>query len=234
VSTLLLPEMVLLPDGGYYMGNDAGRSDERPAHLVTLKRFHAAVRPVTNAEYRVFLSATDREPPPFIDDPRFSLPGQPVAGVNWHDASAYCRWLTAETGVRFRLPTEAEREFAARGGRADHNWPWGNQPPDARPELSEIAQLEQPHAPRPECANGFGLFCMADNVHEWCADWYAAGYYAASPQDSPRGPARGQRRASRGGSWRHQVKFTRVSARSSLNPNFRYNDFGFRVYADAS
>ena len=74
---------------------------------------------------------------------------------------------------------------------------------------------------------------MADNVHEWCSDWYARDYYVDSPRMDPRGPADGTRRASRGGSWRHRIKFTRVSARSSLSPNYRYNDYGFRVYADA-
>jgi formylglycine-generating enzyme required for sulfatase activity len=73
---------------------------------------------------------------------------------------------------------------------------------------------------------------MADNVHEWCSDWYDPEYYAVAPADQPSGPPAGARRASRGGSWRHQVKLTRLSARSSLDPSFRYNDYGFRVYAD--
>jgi formylglycine-generating enzyme required for sulfatase activity len=74
---------------------------------------------------------------------------------------------------------------------------------------------------------------MAENVHEWCSDWYDANYYGQSPAVSPRGPDTGVRRASRGGAWRHSVKFTRLTARSSLPPDYRYNDYGFRVYADA-
>jgi formylglycine-generating enzyme required for sulfatase activity len=73
---------------------------------------------------------------------------------------------------------------------------------------------------------------MAENVHEWCSDWYSASYYAVSPAHSPPGPRTGDRRASRGGSWRHSVKFTRINARSSIPPAFRYNDYGFRVYSD--
>jgi formylglycine-generating enzyme required for sulfatase activity len=73
---------------------------------------------------------------------------------------------------------------------------------------------------------------MADNLDEWCSDWYAVDYYATSPEASPTGPETGMRRASRGGSWRHQLKFNRLSSRSSLNPTYRYNDYGFRLYAD--
>ena len=127
----------------------------------------------------------------------------------------------------------AEREYAALGGLEGVDWPWGNEPPEQVERLQDIVALERPHAPGPDCENGFGLRCMADNVHEWCSDWYDAAYYGVSPGEAPRGPVSGKRRASRGGSWRHQVKFNHVSARSSLDPGFRYNDYGFRVYADA-
>jgi len=77
--------------------------------------------------------------------------------------------------------------------------------------------------------NPYGLFNMGDNVHEWCADWYDAHYYARSPERNPQGPAEGSRRASRGGAWRHHVKVSRCAARSSIPPEFKYADYGFRV-----
>lgn len=232
-TRVAIPELVAIPAGAFLMGNEAGRPDERPAHRVSLPAFQAGVRPVSNAQYRAFLAATGHEAPPFINDGRFCDPDQPVVGVSWHDAVAYCRWLAAETGIPFRLPTEAEREYASLGGLEAADWPWGYAAPESVAGLEAIARLGQPHVPSAVCRNGFGLLCMADNVHEWCSDWYDAVYYERSVTESPRGPATGNRRASRGGSWRHQIKFTRLSARSSLNPAFRYNDYGFRVYADA-
>jgi len=77
--------------------------------------------------------------------------------------------------------------------------------------------------------NAYGLFNLGDNVHEWCSDWYDAGYYACSPERNPSGPSAGSRRASRGGSWRHHIKVTRTAARSSIPPEFKYADYGFRI-----
>lgn len=224
--------MVLLQGGSFLMGNDAGRQDERPAHLVRIGAFRASVSPVSNEEYSHFLRATARRPPRFWHDVIFNVSDLPVVGMTWFDAVAYCDWLGRETRASFRLPTEAEREFAALGGLESADWPWGNEPPENRPELAEIANLQRTHVPGDVCANAYGLMCMADNVHEWCSDWYDPAYYAASPKENPAGPATGKRRASRGGAWRHQIKFNRCSARSSLDPTFEYNDYGFRVYAD--
>jgi formylglycine-generating enzyme required for sulfatase activity len=232
VTKVLIPELFPIPGAAFVMGNDGGRTDERPARRVVLAPFRAAVRPVSNTEYAAFLAATGREPPPFLDDARFNPPEQPVVGISWFDAVDYCRWLSSQTGVAFRLPTEAEREYASYGGLDGADWPWGGESPLSRTELSQIAAREQPHVPTSVCANGYGLLCMADNVHEWCSDWYAADYYATAPEAAPPGPSSGVRRASRGGSWRHQLKFNRLSSRSSLNPTYRYNDYGFRVYAD--
>ncbi len=225
-------ELIELPGGAFTMGADHQRRDERPAHLVTLSPFRAAFRPVSNEQYAEFAEQTGASPPPFWAQANFRLPAAPVVGISWHDAVDYCEWLSTQTGTRYRLPSEAEREYAARGGLADADWPKSDELwPDA-PERAQIAALEHPHIPIEACRNAFGLYCMADNVHEWCSDWYDRNFYELSPSDAPSGPLSGTRRASRGGSWRHRIKFTRVSARSSLSPNYRYNDYGFRVYAD--
>ena len=227
------PVLVELAGGEFLMGSDGHRPDERPAHAVRLRPFRAAERPVTNREYRLFVEATTAAAPRFWDEPDFSAPEQPVVGVSWLDAIAYAEWLSREIEIALRLPSEAEREFAARGGREGASWPWGDADPAALEALAAVAAIRAPHEPRDACRNAYGLYCLAENVHEWCADWYDRGYYARARADDPKGPPNGERRASRGGSWRHRVAFTRVSARSSLDPSFRYNDYGFRLFADA-
>ncbi len=227
-QALVVPQLVSIPGGEFVMGKDGSRTDERPAHRVRVGPFRAAVSPVTNTQYAVYLAATGATPPPFFTEERFSDPEQPVVGINWFEAVAYCRWLEERTGTAFRLPTEAEREFAALGGRPGGDWPWEG---TRHPIADEIDAMDRPHAPREECANGYGLRCMAENVHEWCSDWYAGDYYSVSPMDAPTGAEETKRRASRGGSWRHREKVTRINARSSLVPSFQYSDFGFRVYA---
>jgi formylglycine-generating enzyme len=232
-ATTAFPALLLLPAGSFVMGNNEGRPDERPAHRVSLPAFRAARRPVSNAEYRAFVEATGYAAPPFWTQPRFDGRELPVVGVSWFDAVAFCRWLSTELGEAIRLPSEAEREYASLGGLAGVDWPWGNEPPECRQELAHLLTLDRPHAPAERCVNGYGLLCMADNVHEWCSDWYDPAYYASSPEHEPQGSIAGKRRASRGGSWRHMIKFNRLSSRSSLDPSFRYNDYGFRVYANA-
>lgn len=218
-------ETVLVPAGVFRMGDADGRPDERPEHGVYVSAFRIAVLPVTNREYAAFVEATGHEPARFHDDPAFSLPEQPVVGVNWFDAGDYCAWLSEATGRRFRLPTEAEREKAARGCVGGLRYPWGDDPGTNGGRFEQVA----PNAAGISEPNGFGLYDMGYNVHEWCSDWYDAAYYAASPARDPGGPPSGTRRASRGGAWRHQIKISRCAARSSLNPRFRYNDYGFRV-----
>jgi formylglycine-generating enzyme required for sulfatase activity len=226
VTTHTLPHVTTahIPEGSFTMGDDAGRPDEQPAHRVFVSAFRLALLPVTNREYASFLDATAHDPPRFWEDEQFNASDQPVVGVSWHDAVAYCEWLSSIAGARYRLPTEAEREKAARGGVEGAAYPWGADAPTDRG-----GRFPQ-EAPRPvglSAPNGFGLFDMGENVHEWCSDWYAP-YDPADVRD-PQGPSTGTRRASRGGAWRHQIKVSRCSARSSLDPGFRYNDYGFRV-----
>jgi iron(II)-dependent oxidoreductase len=219
----------LIPAGAFTMGDDAGRSDERPAHRVWLSAFRLALLPVTNRDYAAFLTASGHEEPGCWRDGRFNAPDQPVVGVSWFDAVSYCDWLSAVRGRRYRLPTEAEREKAARGGVDGAVFPWGDDPGDAAGRFEQDA----PRVVGLAGPTGYGLFDMGYNVHEWCSDWYDPRYYHDSPDRDPPGPPSGSRRASRGGAWRHQIKVCRCAARSSLVPTFRYNDYGFRLATDA-
>lgn len=217
---------VQLAAGWFVMGSDDGPEDERPAHRVRVDAFALAAYPVTCEEYDAFLRATGHEPP--RDWTQFATaPDLPVVGVSWHDCQAYCAWRAAN-GTPVRLPTEAEWEYAARGGVAGRRYPTGDEIPAWIPAEGR-GPLPGPWPVTLGEPNPFGLYGIAANVHEWCADWYAAGYYAASPERNPPGPDRGERRASRGGSWRHAVTISRCAARSRINPSFRYTDYGFRV-----
>jgi formylglycine-generating enzyme len=210
------------------MGSEGGQDNERPVHRVQLDAFRLATLQVTNQDYAHFLLATAATPPPFWNDARLSDPQQPVVGVSWFDAVHYCEWLSTMTGEMYRLPTEAEWEYAARGGVEHAAFPWGDAPPGSRLGYAERWQTG-PEPVGQSVPNFFGLFEMCENVHEWCSDWFDAGYYAVSPECNPPGPESGQRRASRGGSWRHHVKIARCAARSSIPPSFQYADYGFRV-----
>ena len=214
--------LVRIEAASFLMGSDIGRENERPVHRVDLDAFALGRYQVTNAEYDVFVRSSGRLPQSQFDDPR-----QPVVSVSWFEAVSYCEWLSNETGRRFRLPTEAEWECAARGGVAGRLYPWGDDRPD-----QDTRWIRGPEAVPGGVPNGYGLYGMCENVHEWCSDWYSSDYYAGSPQRNPRGPETGVRRASRGGSWRHHVKVTSCAARSSLPPDLRYTDYGFRVACD--
>lgn len=213
---------VELPGGTFLMGSSE-RPDELPVREVTVEAFAVALVPVTNADYAHFLTATGHEPPGFWDDERFTTPSCPVVGVSWFDAVAYCEWLSEVLGRACRLPTEAEREYAARGGVEGVLYPWGDEPWSDGVHAFGAAGGDRPHPVGSSPPNGYGIYHLADNVHEWCQEWYG-------PYDAP--PTEGVRRASRGGSWRHRIKVSRIAARSSLAPERRYNDYGMRVYAD--
>jgi formylglycine-generating enzyme required for sulfatase activity len=227
------------------MGSATGQDCERPIHRVWIDSYLLAATQVTNAEYGRFLLSTKSTPPPFWHDANFNRPEQPVTGVSWFEADRYCQWLAAQIARPCRLPTEAEWEQAARAGIEQNDFPWGNDPPQSLPEYATRWQT----GPEPVARfipNAFGLYNMCDNVHEWCSDWYDPSYYATSPERNPRGPepdpasepnsapgassaAKPQRKSSRGGSWRHHVKVSRCSGRSSIPPDFQYADYGFRV-----
>jgi formylglycine-generating enzyme required for sulfatase activity len=234
------PEMIVIPSGAYLMGSDTGPENEAPAHRVSVDEFAIARFATTNRLYQFFIEATGykqpahrnlrfnhHDQPPGRKDLRFDHPDQPVTCVSWFEATAYCEWLSRESGKHYRLPTEAEWERAARGGLEGMQYTWGDEAPQQQPNYLEL-WLNGPERIGRRPPNGFGLYDISENVHEWCSDWYDAGYYRGSPGHNPKGPGAGTRRSSRGGSWRHQIKIARVSARSSIPPEFKYNDYGFR------
>jgi formylglycine-generating enzyme required for sulfatase activity len=221
-------EFLEIPAGWFGMGWDDGLPDARPRHPVWIDAFELGRTPVTNAEFSEFLHETRAEPPPFWTDPRFSDPEQPVVGVTWTEAVAFCGWLSRTMRRPHRLPSEAEWERAARGGLDAARYPWGDEPP-ARWFGDRRGPLPAPPRVGREPVNGFGLTDLAGVVHEWCLDWYAADAYRPEPVRAPGGPVDGARRVSRGGAWRHQEPWSPVAHRSSLPPLLRYSDYGFRV-----
>jgi formylglycine-generating enzyme required for sulfatase activity len=225
----MMPEMILIPAGSFLMGCDQGQENESPVRRVSLDNFAIGKFPVTNREYKRCVDDNAALAPPFWSEAMFSDPEQPVVGVTWDDAMAYCRWLSERAGRVFRLPTEAEWERAARGDLEGALYPWGDEPPWERPYAGFDSETGGPQRVGVNEPNGFGLYDMSEGVHEWCSDYFGYDYYRRAPQHNPQGPASGQRRASRGGSWRHRIKFSRCAARSSLPPGFKYADYGFRV-----
>lgn len=250
-------EMVLIPAGEFEMGTDPAQIPElaqwakkyysveasrlergTPRHKVYLNAFYIDVYEVTNAHYKKFMDATGHSAPSYWNDSRFNAPNQPVVGVSWHDAVAYAEWAGK------RLPTEAEWEKAARGGLVDSKFPWGDTDPDGTQcnfadnntsrtwsdkNADDGHEYAAPVGSYPP--NGYGLYDMAGNVWEWCADWYDwydGNYYVSSPYRNPKGPDSGSYRVLRGGSYDLYPYDLRVAYRDCYNPTGRHYTLGFR------
>ncbi len=218
-------EMVYVPAGEFLMGSPDGEgdADERPQHTVYLDAYYIDKYEVTNAQYRLCFEAgvCDR-PPRSWDVSMFKPLKQPVVGVSWYDAAAYCRWAGA------RLPTDAEWEKAARGtdGR---RYPWGNQDPHC--ELANGWGCEgwpDTVGSYPAGASPYGALDMAGNVGEWIADWYDPDYYATSPDRNPLGPETGKWRVVRPGRYQVQWRHLRSANRYSMHPAAADVGIGFR------
>jgi sulfatase modifying factor 1 len=225
------PACAAIPAGYFTMGCEQGRDEEKPVHRVWVDAFEMAVHQVRNRDYAAFLAATGSVAPPQWNDAHFDHPDQPVVSVSWFEAAAYCEWLSRECGSHYRLPAEAEWERAARGGTEGSLYVWGDEAPGVREEYLRRwgGVVDGPRPVGEEPPNPFGVFDIGENVHEWCADWFDRNYYSVAAERNPSGPANGERRASRGGSWRHQIKVSRCAARSSIPPSFQYADYGFRL-----
>jgi formylglycine-generating enzyme required for sulfatase activity len=224
----------LIPGGTYLLGSpsdEPGRyADEAEPHRVSLGAFYISVTEITNAQYGRFLKTTGHPAPLYWEDKNLNGPDQPVVGVTWFDAVAFCRWLTRVTGVTHKLPTADQWEAAARGGLVSQPYPWGAQAPDAggvfRANLRNDRTakdgflLSAPVGSFP--ANGYGLFDMAGNVAEWCQD-----RYVPLTTGGPFKP--GVLRLLKGGSWLSGPRDLRPAARQSAPPQYADGYIGFRV-----
>ena len=221
-------ELVLIPGGEFLMGSDS-EGDHCPAHSVHVDSFYMDRYQVTNAQYLAFCQATGHRLPEFWAMSGFrcgsDYPNHPVIGVNWYDATLYAEWCGK------RLPTEAEWEYAARGGLVGMDFPNGDslQPSDGNYNRSAKGG---PVAVGSYPANGFGLHDMQGNVLEWVSDFYDAAYYSSSPSANPQGPEYGKFRVIRGGGWHSGASCNRVYYRNALPPNWVDFNVGFRCAKD--
>lgn len=212
---------VLIPAGSFMMGCSAGDAEcypeEKPAHRVTIsKAFEIGRYQVTQAEFE---AAMQKNPS------AFQGASLPVESVSWEDAQSFCEGLNQKKdGYRYRLPTEAEWEYAARGGNMSSRYGTLDQVSWYRDNSGGTT-----HPVGEKLPNAFGLYDTLGNVWEWVQDWYSADYYSHSPGSDPSGPASGEYRVLRGGSWRGVARGpARVSSRYILRPNVRSNVLGFR------
>ena len=233
--------LLWIPGGEFWMGADDTSPRERPVHRVRVSPFWLGETPVTNAQYEVFVREAGYQQPESWRDSRYSGRAQPMVGVSWDDAMAFCAWLSERSGVNVRLPTEAEWEFAARGtdGRL---YPWGNEEPDET--RANYAPAFQPNVGQPTPVGSypagrgpFGTLDQAGNVFEWCYDIYNGGVYGSRTGTvvDPAGPEGAQTRAIaraiRGGSWSVVADFLHAAYRHRIEPEYRGGNLGFRVCA---
>lgn len=225
----LMPEMVFVEGGSFNMGSDAGLLHEKPIHKITLNSFYIGKYEITVGQYRAYCKDTGRTLPGLPDWAKNN--NFPISRVNHYDAIAYCKWLSDKTGNYYRLPTEAEWEFAAKGGLNTNNYIYSGS------NISkEVAWYEgEPVKNRKiqvvgrKLPNELGIYDMSGNMWEWCNDWYDANYYAISPVLNPIGASKGTSRVLRGGSWNYEATYCRVTDRMSLAPDDLNLIYGFRV-----
>jgi len=239
--------MILIPSGEFIMGTDDTNSpaDQRPAHQVYPDAFYIDKYEVTNRQYEQFIIAGGYQKKQFwteegwefitkkqIDRPlglgtRYlsAAPNQPVVGISWYEANAYARWAGK------RLPTEAEWEKASRGTNGKR-YPWGMEM-DFTKVFYHFGRDPAIVGSYPAGVSHYGVFDMAGNVWEWCADWYDEAYYLKTSQRNPRGPAQGTMKVMRGGSWNSSRMQMQCTYRDSNNPDYRNTNIGFRCVRDA-
>lgn len=213
-------ELVFVKGGTFQMGSNDGDSDEKPVHTVTVDDFYIGKYEVTQKQWRDVMGTS----------PSYNKNCDqcPVEKVSWNDVKEFLKKLNQKTGKSYRLPYEAEWEYAARSGGKDEKWAGTNS------SLEQYAWYSfnsggKTHPVGTKKPNGLGIYDMTGNVWEWCEDWYADDYYSRSPKNNPKGPSSGSGRVTRGGSRGNLPYHCWATDRSRSNPDSRDKHRGFRI-----
>jgi len=230
-------KMILIPGGTFSMGDkNSDFFDERPIHFVTIDSFYMDETPITYEDFKKYVEAGGKNSK-YWEYETYNQPENPVTGIDWYHAVDYCNWRNATEGipseVGYRLPTEAEFEYAARGGLEGKNFPWGDEFNSSLANFDDekgimngdwwrLAKVKDTPP------NNYGLYGMSGNVWQWTNDWYDPSYYEKSPKNNPNGSETGKTKVLRGGSWGSiSPDYLRTAKRSYTTPsNYNY-DIGF-------
>ena len=231
--------LIYVAPGSFQMGSNDGAPDERPVHRVQLSRgFWMGQCEVTQAEYEaVTSSGADGASGGAVNPSAFASAQNPVETVSWDEAMAFCERLTGREraagrlprGHEYRLPTEAEWEYAARGGSQSRGFVYSGSSTAARVAWYDANSDNAPHPVARKAANELGLYDMSGNVWEWCLDGYDPGFYAQSGGTDPVKVSEGSGRVFRGGCWGFSSGFARSSCRSALRAADSCDGLGFRI-----
>jgi formylglycine-generating enzyme len=222
-QSALQTELILVEGGTFNMG-DSTQPDAKPIHPIKLNSFYIGKYEVTVAEWKAYCQATGKQMPdtypvwnePWRDD-------HPIGNITWFDAEEYCKWIGA------RLPTEAEWEYAARGGKYSKNLLYSGSSNIDEVSWHRDNSKDKYQKVGTKKPNELGLYDMSGNMWEWCQDWYDRKYYATSPKENPQGPATGVKKIRRGGSWFFAPVKGRVGLRDNYTPTTKLFGLGFRI-----
>ncbi len=213
--------MVRVEGGSFTMDGIDVFDNEKKGHEVTLSTFCIGETEVTQALWQAVMG---KNPSKFTGNPE-----NPVEQVSWDDCQKFIKKLNKLTGKQFRLPTEAEWEYAARGGSKSKQYKFSGSNLVGNVAWYKGNSDDKTHPVRGKAPNELGLYDMSGNVFEWCEDWYDEDYYKSSPQTNPKGPSAGTFRLNRGGSWHFTADGCSVSIHLYWTPDTRYDDLGLRL-----
>ena len=229
-------EFMWVPKGCFQMGSNSGQDDEKPIHEICIDGVWMGKYEITVGQFTKFKNEMGYSSEPSNEwkckgtakvDGFSQTSEHPVACVTWKDVKAFAEWLSRKSGKNYRMPTEAEWEYACRSGGKDQKYCGGNNL-DGLGWYSANANGKT-HAVGRKQKNGLGLYDMSGNVWEWVNDWYEEGYYAKSPKRNPKGPASASARVNRGGGWDYVAGLARSAYRAGNVPDSRVNNLGARL-----